>query len=92
MTRVTVSIAALLAGFGLAACDGDGVRITSTTTRTDDGGPLKVVDAEEPTNRIRFLAHKPIGLKVSVSNEMQQELNDVLGEGSLRLIADARKS
>ena len=53
---------------------------------------VETVDAEEPTNRIRFLAQKPIGLKVSVSNEMQQELNDVLGEGSLRLIADARKA
>lgn len=58
MTRVAVSIAALLAGFGLAACDGDGVRITSTTTRTDDGGPLKVVDALQCPQTLDVLTRK----------------------------------
>lgn len=58
MTRAAASIAVLLAGLGLAACDGDGVRITSTTTRTDDGGPLKVVDALQCPQTLDVLTRK----------------------------------
>ncbi|QBX38688.1 methyltransferase type 11 [Brevundimonas sp. S30B] len=58
MTRVAASLAALIASLGLGACDGDGVRISSTTTRTDDGGPLKVVDALQCPQTLDVLTRK----------------------------------
>ncbi|MDX1968131.1 MAG: DNA polymerase III subunit alpha [Planctomycetaceae bacterium] len=53
---------------------------------------VETVNSDEPTNRLRFIAQKPLAMKVSASRDLQTELNDVLGEGYLHLFADTKRA
>ncbi len=47
---------------------------------------------EEPTCRLRFVAQKPIAMRVTCNRELRTELNDVLGDGNLVFIAEAKRA
>ncbi|MBA4031983.1 MAG: DNA polymerase III subunit alpha [Planctomyces sp.] len=50
------------------------------------------VDADEPTQRLRYMAQKPLGVKVSCNRDLRDELLDALGEGHISLVAEKRVS
>ncbi|MDP1797512.1 MAG: OB-fold nucleic acid binding domain-containing protein, partial [Planctomycetaceae bacterium] len=53
---------------------------------------VETLDEEDPTCRLRFVAQKPISMKVTCSRELKTELRDVLGDGSLMYIAEAKRA
>lgn len=53
---------------------------------------VETVNTDEPTTRLRFIAQKPLGMKVSASRDLQTELNDVLGDGYLHLFSDTKRA
>jgi hypothetical protein len=52
---------------------------------------VDTADEAKPTQRLRFIAQKPIGLKVSCTRELRTELNDVLGPGHLHFLAEPKR-
>lgn len=53
---------------------------------------VETVDNDDPTSRLRFVAQKPLTMKVSPQRDLQIELNDVLGEGHLQLFAEVKRA
>ncbi len=53
---------------------------------------VETADPEEPTCRLRFVAQKPIAMRVTCNRELRTELNDVLGDGNLVFIAEAKRT
>ncbi len=53
---------------------------------------VETVDNETSMNRLRFVAQRPVAMKVGVTSELQNELNDVLGEGHLQFFADVKRA
>lgn len=53
---------------------------------------VETTDEEDPTCRLRFVAQKPIAMKVTCTKELKTELRDVLGDGSLMYVAEAKRA
>ena len=53
---------------------------------------VETVDQETSTLRLRFQTMRPVALKVGVTQDLQNELNEALGEGHLQFIADVKRS
>lgn len=52
---------------------------------------VDTADEAQPSQRLRFIAQKPIGMKVSCTRELRTELNDVLGPGHLHFLAEPKR-
>lgn len=52
---------------------------------------VDTVDESRPTNRLRFIAQKPLDLRVSCTRELKTELTDVLGPGHLHFTAEPKR-
>ena len=52
---------------------------------------VDTTDEAKPNLRLRFIAQKPIGMKVSCSRQLRLELNDVLGPGHLHFAAEPKR-
>jgi DNA polymerase-3 subunit alpha len=50
-----------------------------------------LVDSTEGDVRVRYTSQKPLEQKVSVNRDMRRELNEALGEGNVKFVADLKK-
>jgi DNA polymerase III subunit alpha len=53
---------------------------------------VETLDQETATNRLRFIAQKPVPLKVAANAELRRELDDLLGDGNIHLVADVKRA